>query len=295
MSRSIKVAAWTAFTLSAIAFLFSGLVFINNIFAVINWWKAFLEAGRAVAVSGLIPELDWSVVDYSTVTTLIPFLGFGALTLSVLRLVSGKKLDPTEFPFFRGSDQLMVALGLLGTLWGIVIIGYYDLTSVTMADLMQCLHTALFSTLMAVVWVFIIDHSIIRPIFQKLMVHGEQVKEEEESLADAVDAFVQQLKTATAEFAKNQATYEETFNRRLAELDAAIQRRQRQAETAFATSQKEFQEEFDKRSRLSREAFEKERRAYHEFFERRIAELEKDALASRQKLAAILTAVKSAL
>ena len=295
MSRSIKVAAWTAFTLSAIAFLFSGVVFINNIFAVMNWWKAFLEAGRAVAVSGLIPQLSWSVVDYSTVTTLIPFLGFGALALSSLRLVSGKKIEPTEFPFFRGSDQLMVALGLLGTLWGIVIIGYYDLTSVTMADLMQCLHTALFSTLMAVVWVFIVDHSILRPIFQKLLVHGEQVKEEEDSLADAVDAFVVQLKTATAEFAKNQATYEETFNRRLAELDAAMQRRQRQAETAFATSQKEFQDEFDKRSRLSREAFEKERRAYHEFFERRIAELEKDALASRQKLASILTAVKSAL
>ena len=35
--------------------------------------------------------------------------------------------------------------------------------SVTIGHLMMCLHTALFSTLMAVLWVFIADHAILRP------------------------------------------------------------------------------------------------------------------------------------
>lgn len=40
-----------------------------------------------------------------------------------------------------------LALGLLGTIWGIILVGYYPAEQITIAALMRCLHTAMFSTL----------------------------------------------------------------------------------------------------------------------------------------------------
>lgn len=162
----------------ALLTLLSALAFLDNISVVVRWVAAFREFGgdatkMPATYSGILPAFDWAAVDYSCVSTFVPLLGFLLATLGVYRLLRGHRpADPEHFPFFRTYDQLNVAFGLIGTLWGIILIGYYNMETVTMANLMTCLHTALFSTLVAVVWVFVVDHPLLRPFLQKLAVQA---------------------------------------------------------------------------------------------------------------------------
>ena len=232
----------------------AGLAFVNNVVALVRWWKALLAAGGDTAgvpahLPGCFAWLDWSAVDYSAVTTFIPFLGFLCLTVAAGRMLRGRRMRAGDFPFFRGSDQLNVALGLFGTLWGIIVIGYFKLDTVQMADLMQCLHTALFSTLMAVVWVFMIDRPLVRPLFTRLLERSGLAETDDGDLAAAVDRLVERLGAASDAFDARQKAYEA--------------------------------------------AFEKRQREYTEFFTRRIAELEKRAQESEQKLAAVSAALRA--
>ena len=232
----------------------AGLAFVNNVVALVRWWKAFLAAGGDTAgvpahLPGCFAWLDWSAVDYSAVTTFIPFLGFLCLTVAAGRMLRGRRMRAGDFPFFRGSAQLNVALGLFGTLWGIIVIGYFKLDTVQMADLMQCLHTALFSTLMAVVWVFMIDRPLVRPLFTRLLERSGLAETDDGDLAAAVDRLVERLGAASDAFDARQKAYEA--------------------------------------------AFEKRQREYTEFFTRRIAELEKRAQESEQKLAAVSAALRA--
>ena len=164
-----------------------------------------------------------------------------------------------EFPFFRGSDQLNVALGLFGTLWGIIVIGYFKLDTVQMADLMQCLHTALYSTLMAVVWVFMIDRPLVRPFFTRLLEVSGLAETDDGDLAAAVDRLVVRLGAASDAFDRRQQEYETAFEKRLAN----------------------YEQEFDKRQK-----------EYVEFFSRRIGELEKRAKESEERLGRIAAALR---
>ena len=201
------------------ATVFFALAFANNVVAIFNWWSSFIAAGGdssafAAKASGFIPWLDWAVVDYSAVTTFIPLLGFLCMTLSLSRMLACRRARAGDFPFFRGSDQLNVALGLLGTLWGIIVIGYFKLDTVTMADLMQCLHTALFSTLAAVVWVFLIDRPLVRPYFTRLLEETGLAETDDGDLAAAVDRLVVRLGAASDAFEKRQQEFEAEFRKR---------------------------------------------------------------------------------
>jgi hypothetical protein len=173
--------------------LLSGLAFLNNISVIVKWWNTFITTGGDAQAlsenfSGCFPWLDWTAVDYSAATTLIPFLGFLLITIGIIRIMRHKEISAIDyFPFFKGYDQLNVAFGLIGTLWGIIIIGYYDMESVAITDLMMCLHTALFSTLTAVVWVFVIDHPILRPLLRKLLVEEELDAAEDADLIDLLE------------------------------------------------------------------------------------------------------------
>ncbi len=232
----------------------AGLAFVNNVVALVRWWKAFLAAGGDTAgvpahLPGCFAWLDWSAVDYSAVTTFIPLLGFICMARAAWGMLRGRRMRAGDFPFFRGSDQLNVALGLFGTLWGIIVIGYFKLDTVQMADLMQCLHTALFSTLMAVVWVFMIDRPLVRPLFTRLLERSGLAETDDGDLAAAVDRLVERLGAASDAFDARQKAYEA--------------------------------------------AFEKRQREYTEFFTRRIAELEKRAQESEQKLAAVSAALRA--
>lgn len=187
-----KIRAYVHIVVFAILTVLSGLALVNNVSAVVRWWAAFRGSGGDATLvpdkcPGILPWLDWTAVDYSCATTLIPFLGFLLVTLGLARALSGKRQDPETFPFFKGYDQLNIAFGLIGTLWGIIIIGYFQMDSVTMGDLMMCLHTALFSTLMAVVWVFIADHTIIRPVVLDVLRALQGSEHEDEDILEVLD------------------------------------------------------------------------------------------------------------
>ena len=259
-----RVVALPVFVVSLGLAVVSGLAFVNNVVALTRWWKAFVAAGGDTAgvpahAPGLWPWLDWTAVDYSAVTTFIPFLGFVCMAVAALRLLCGRRMRVGDFPFFRGSDQLNVALGLFGTLWGIIVIGYFRLDTVQMADLMQCLHTALFSTLMAVVWVFMVDRPLVRPFFTRLLESSGLAETDDGDLAAAVDRLVVRLGAASDAFDRRQKEYEAAFEKRLAD----------------------YSREFDARQK-----------EYVEFFARRIAELEKRARESEERLGKVAAALR---
>ena len=79
--------------LCAAATAFFALAFANNVAAIFNWWSSFLAVGGdssafAAKAPGFVPWLDWTVVDYSAVTTFIPALGFLCMTLSLARMAA---------------------------------------------------------------------------------------------------------------------------------------------------------------------------------------------------------------
>jgi len=157
----------------------SGLAWINNISIAAEWYRDIEEGKiykivsnekelkkaedqniKAKIYHGLMPQLARvSSVDMSTVTTFIPFLGFLLMTIALIKITSWGFVTPKiiseHFPFFRHYDRRMVILGLAGTFWGIIMLGYYPV-KVEMSHLMLCIHTAMFSTLVAVLWVFFI-------------------------------------------------------------------------------------------------------------------------------------------
>ena len=272
--KSPRIKASVLLVLCATATAFCALAFANNVVAIAQWWSAFLAAGGdsssvAAKMPGFIPWLTWSAVDYSAVTTFIPLLGFLCMTLALGRIVAGRRIRAEDFPFFRGSDQLNVALGLFGTLWGIIVIGYFRLDTVTMADLMQCLHTALFSTLTAVVWVFLIDRPLVRPYFARLLERSGLAETDEGDLAAAVERLVERLGAAS-----------DAFDRRQSEFEAAFERRQAAYEQKFEQRQAAYERDFDARQK-----------EYVEFFRRRIDELERRAEGAEKKLKKVAEAV----
>ena len=273
------------FAACACAAVFAILAFANNVVAIVNWWRAFLAAGGdssgvAAHAPGFLPWLDWSAVDYSAVTTLIPALGLVCMTRALGRMLRGERLRAGDFPFFKGSDQLNVALGLFGTLWGIIVIGYFRLDTVTMADLMQCLHTALFSTLMAVVWVFLVDRPLVRPLFTRLLERSGLAETDEGDLSAAVERLVERLGAASDAFDRRQAEFEAAFERRQREFEEAAERRHAEQQAKFEQRQAAYERDFDARQK-----------EYVEFFRRRIDELERRAEGAEEKLKKVAEAV----
>ena len=267
------------------ATVFCVLAFANNVVAIFNWWSSFIAAGGdssafAAKASGFIPWLDWAVVDYSAVTTFIPMLGFLCMTLSLSRMLACRRARAGDFPFFRGSDQLNVALGLLGTLWGIIVIGYFKLDTVTMADLMQCLHTALFSTLAAVVWVFLVDRPLVRPYFTRLLEETGLAETDDGDLAAAVDRLVVRLGAASDAFERRQQEFEAEFRKRLDDYAAEASRRAAADAAEFEKRRGEYAAHFEKRLSDYEQTFETRQKEYVEFFKRELDALERRAKAA---------------
>jgi hypothetical protein len=202
------------------------------------------------------------------------------MTLSLSRMLAGRRARAGDFPFFRGSDQLNVALGLLGTLWGIIVIGYFKLDTVTMADLMQCLHTALFSTLAAVVWVFLVDRPLVRPYFTRLLEETGLAETDDGDLAAAVDRLVVRLGAASDAFERRQREFEAEFRRRLDEYAAEASKRAAADAEAFERRRGEYAAHFEKRLADYEQSFEKRQNEYVEFFKREIDALERRAKAA---------------
>ncbi len=158
--------------LSALATIISFLAWLNNLVVLWKWTVKFITMTEAKTsestqiAGGCFKWLDWTAVDLSAVTTFIPFFGFAFITLGFWRIYKNTALIDDDFPFFRAYDRINISLGLIGTLLGIIIIGFYDMDKITMGDLMMCLHTALFSTLIAVGWIFIIVLLFTKPFMR---------------------------------------------------------------------------------------------------------------------------------
>ncbi len=158
--------------ISALATFLSFLAWLNNLVVLWKWAVNFITMTESKTsestqiAGGCFKWLDWSAVDLSAVTTFIPFFGFAFITLGFWRIYKNTAQIDDDFPFFRAYDRINVSLGLIGTLFGIIIIGFYDMDKVTMGDLMMCLHTALFSTLIAVAWIFIIVLLFTKPFMR---------------------------------------------------------------------------------------------------------------------------------
>ena len=142
--------------------VFFGLLWSNNLVSAWRYHAMLVEGGDNVVADaqspGFLSFLNWSVVDVTTVTTLIPFFGFLLITWGLFRIRHDE-----EWPFFEGYGKFNIALGLLGTIWGIILVGYYPPEQISIAALMRCLHTAMFSTLAAVAWVMVIVPVVVRP------------------------------------------------------------------------------------------------------------------------------------
>lgn len=249
-----RILLWSVLTAVA------ALAFVNNLAVIVRWWMAFIQVGgdssqMPARCPGVIPGFDWSAVDYSAVSTFIPLLGCICVVRGLVSIARGRVQSADAFPFFPSVDQFNVALGLFGTLWGIIVIGYFRLDKVSMGDLMHCLHTALFSTLVAVVWVFMIDHPLIRPWMRKLLLKANLVKTEGAPLADVVDAFVARLSAASEAFDRRQKAYEEASEKRRRDYEADFNERQSRAEAAFTKRLLDAEIAFAKREQETTAAF----------------------------------------
>lgn len=302
----------------AAAAALSALAFADNVSVVARWWAAFAAAGGVSSempdrISGFLPWLDWAAIDHSCVSTFIPALGFALAARGAWRVLRGRPADPAFFPFFRSFDQLVVALGLVGTLWGIILVGWHDLDAVSMRDLMLCLHTALFSTLVAVVWVYLVDHPILRPLLRGLLrdagldgaareraaldellaslregASGLRAAWDGEKLAlaalsDAVagvrgeaDRFAESGARATGAFASLEARLAaagDAFEARQRDYEAAAEARARAADEALAARLDAHQKALDERARAADEALAARLDAHQKALDGRLADV----------------------
>lgn len=259
----------------------SGLAFVNNVSVVAKWWGRFLASGGdasalETAITGMIPFFDWSAVDYSCVSTFIPFSGFLLCTIGLIRILREKDCSCEYFPFFRTSDQLNISFGLIGTLWGIIVIGYYNMETVRMADLMTCLHTALFSTLIAVVWVFVIDHPLIRPLLNSLALDAGLKHDEDEDIAEVLDSLKSGAGELRAAWAAEQSEFD-AFSAKLKSAGGDIESLGafgKKTAEIFSTDMSAALTSLTKKLDLIAEQIEKRQNAYDEAMSKRLVSLD---------------------
>ena len=136
---------------------FAGVTWINNIYGAVRWYVNVRQGQVDEKIIGPIAWLNWFAVDCSTITTCVPFIGLLFIGIGLGRIIW--KRTKTErrneyFPFFPTYSSVMITLGLIGTVWGLIMIGY--IADPEVKNLTGCLHTALYSTLIAFFWVYLI-------------------------------------------------------------------------------------------------------------------------------------------
>jgi len=198
--------------ISLLLTVMAGLAWVNNLYIAKEWHDDVMEGqlfSRTTEKSqsletvqkektkvyyGPISFFNWaSRVDISTVSTFVPFLGFILITIGFIRiLLQGiiiKKPASDEFPFFKSYAPITVSLGLIGTIWGIIMIGYYpEVEEIKMPQLINCLHTSLYSTLVAIVWTFLVAIPVRKGMqWWYRQATGEEVGPEEDIISVFID------------------------------------------------------------------------------------------------------------
>jgi len=203
--NAMKRVAIALCAVSLLAAALCGAAWVNNIFCSSHWSPKYVSEGaHGWVLKGPITWLDWTAVDVSTVTTFVPFAGFLMVSLGFLRLLRKEMCRGEYFPFFRTYNALNITLGLIGTIWGLIMIGFYDPTKIQMGDIIVCMNTALYSTLIAAVWVYTLANPL-RFIMQRMRaaMYGEEDDADVESalasLLGAVKAMASGLSGAKPE------------------------------------------------------------------------------------------------
>lgn len=200
--------------------LFTGLLWLNNLNSA---WKSYAilfsqdsGGGLYSQAPGFLPHFDWATLDLSTISTFIPFFGMLCILCGLFRISRrGSAAISDNFPFFHSYDRINIALGLIGTIWGIILIGFYRPEDINVANLMMCLHTALFSTLVAVVWVSILLPAAVTPVMRKLAGEKPDSKDDGDgNLFELVDKLSVAAAAVSREFAASNEQLH-SFNGRL--------------------------------------------------------------------------------
>ena len=215
-----KIALFWSTLIAFALTVFTGLLWVNNVESARKSYALLFSADPEVTlmgqVSGFFPALNWSALDLSTISTFIPFFGMLCILWGAFRIrTHGKGALSENFPFFHSYDRVNIALGLIGTIWGIIIIGFYRAEDINVSSLMMCLHTALFSTLVAVIWVSILLPLLVTPFMRRLA--GETTDAEardDASLFELVDKLSVSAAGVSREFAASNEQLH-TFNGRL--------------------------------------------------------------------------------
>lgn len=203
--------------IAAIGSVLFGILWLNNLVSALRYHQLLLSGADNLAVSALAPgfwpALDWTAVDVSTITTFIPFFGFVLILHGLFRIRHDE-----EWPYFNGYQRLNIALGLIGTIWGIILVGYYPPDQISIASLMRCLHTAMFSTLAAVLWVMVIIPAVTKPWLDAVRRAECGRITEADSFTEVAAEFVSGI-NAAGESLKNGALEMTTFHQGLAETN----------------------------------------------------------------------------
>jgi hypothetical protein len=154
MTRARLVVVLTLLVSAAAAAYFT-LLFVDNVSVAVQWRPVPPKA----PVRGIIPRYDWAAVDIACFATLIPAVGMALIALGWLRvLLPHSDRGSRDFPFFAGHQSIIIATGLMGAVFGIIMVAYLPLGGEkdNIENLMVALRTALFSTLVALAWVYMI-------------------------------------------------------------------------------------------------------------------------------------------
>ena len=197
--KIIKIISWVLLCVSAFFLVYFFGLWKENYTNAIMWNPGNFNVDD---YSGKISFMDWSTMDMSTISTIIPLFGTAIIALGFLRIAMANEnssLSSKYFPFFKEYANFTVILGLIGTVWGLIMIGYYDPNKVKMAHLVICMRTALYSTMVALIWVFIIAmpvgkimrwmrSNIVKPMPKIDMVRD--IRRLKGAVSDAADAFI---------------------------------------------------------------------------------------------------------
>lgn len=167
-----------------------GVLWVNNLVSAYHFHAAIVDGSlnAAKVFPGIWTRLNWTTVDVSTITTFIPFFGFLLLAVNLPR-----RNHHEDWPFFHNYERMNIALGLLGTIWGIILVGYYPEGEISVKSLMICLHTAMFSTLMAVAWVMVFEPLCVAPVVRLYKDPSQEI----DSLSEFVDEFSTALQSSS--------------------------------------------------------------------------------------------------
>ena len=150
---------------AALAF-FAGLVWINNISVLVQWIIVQWRSPEPVNFqsNGIIPLLGVLCKDLSTISTLIPFYTFFFFARGYHRMLKGETLRTSkDFPLFDHYITITGILGLIGTVFGIIIVTLYSPARDSVDDMSSGIGTALWST--EVAFVFIVIKLVFCPVF----------------------------------------------------------------------------------------------------------------------------------